>query len=283
MVIDDLQSGAASLGRIVGVIEEGEATDAGRLVVGDPPAGTELVADSVSFGYSADHSALQDVSITIAEGEQVALVGASGAGKSTLASLLAGIHPVDSGDVRFGGVDVRELAGSGRAGRIALLSQDVHIFAGPLSADLRMVAPDAEDSHLRSALEAVDAWVWVSVLDDGIDTVVGAGGHQLTPVQVQQVALARLLLLDPDVVILDEATADAGSFGAETLERAAQAAIADRSALVIAHRLSQAATADRVVLMDSGRIVEVGTHDDLVAAGGRYARLWAAWSLDRPV
>ena len=281
LVIDDLQSGAASLGRIVGVIEEAEGHAPPAAVAQNTAAGAALSAESVSFGYSAEHPVLQDVSIRLSPGEQVAVVGASGAGKTTLALLLAGVHPVSSGRICLGGTDVRELEGCDRARRIAMVTQDVHVFAGPLAADLRMVAPDASDAALRSALEAVFAWDWVSALDDGMDTVVGAAGVRLTPVQVQQVALARLLLLDPQVVILDEATADAGSYGAEALERSAQAAIAGRSALIIAHRLSQAAMADRIVLMDKGRIVESGTHADLVAAGGRYARLWSAWSRDR--
>ena len=149
------------------------------------------------------------------------------------------------------------------------------MFAGTLADDLRLARPDATDEQLRVALDAVDA-DWAE-----LDTVVGHGGVELTPAQAQQLALARLHLKDPRIAVLDEATAEAGSAGARVLERAADAVLADRTALVVAHRLTQAARADRIIVLDAGRIVESGTHDELVAAEGTYAALWHAWSQDR--
>jgi ATP-binding cassette subfamily C protein len=220
--------------------------------------------DGVTFAYDGGRPALDDVSLVIGEGERVALVGPSGAGKSTVAKLVAGVHRVEQGTLAVGG-------------RVTLVAQEVHVFAGPLAADLRLARPDAGDDELRAALDRVGATPWVEALDDGLDTVVGVGGHQLSPTQAQQLALARLVLADPPVAILDEATAEAGSAGAGTLDRAATAAIAGRTALVIAHRLTQAATADRIVVLDRGRVVEHGTHRQLLAAGGLYADLWSAW------
>jgi ATP-binding cassette subfamily C protein len=243
--------------------------------------GRELTASGVTFAYSADRPVLDHVSLRIRDGEHVALVGASGAGKSTLAILLAGVHSPGAGTITFGGVEISVLDESTRSRRIALVTQEVHVFAGPLSSDLRMAAPDATADDLRTALQAVSAWEWVNRLPDGVETMVGPGGEQLSPMQQQQLALARLMLLDPDVVILDEATADAGSAGADMLESAAEAAMAGRSALIVAHRLSQAARADRVVLMDKGAIVEEGTHAELVERGGRYAALWMSWAAGR--
>ena len=145
----------------------------------------------------------------------------------------------------------------------------MHVFAGPLADDLRLAKPAATDDELRAALAAVDALGWAQGLPDGLDTVVGSGGHSLTVVQAQQLALARLVLTDPPVAILDEATAEAGSAGARVLEAAAQRALAGRTGLLVAHRLTQAAGADTVLVLDAGRVVERGTHDELVAAGGR--------------
>lgn len=132
-----------------------------------------------------------------------------------------------------------------------------------------------------TALTTVHAWSWVATLPDGLDTVVGSGGHRLTAAQAQQLALARLVLADVPTVVLDEATAEAGSTGARLLETAAAAALRGRTAVVVAHRLTQAAAADRVLVLDDGRVLEVGHHDELVAAGGRYATLWSAWQASR--
>ncbi|MBM7369062.1 ABC transporter ATP-binding protein [Gordonia hydrophobica] len=274
LVMDPIQSGAASLSRIVGVIGDGEGPPEDAVAVGS--GARRLQTDAVTFRYHRDaRTVLHEVSIVVEPGETVAVVGSSGAGKTTLAALLAGIHEPESGTITVGDVDLRDLAIDERP---VLVTQEVHVFSGPLIDDLRLTAPDATPDQVRSALEAVGAWEWVALLPDGLETVVGAGGHALTPMREQQIALARLMLLDPPVVIFDEATADADSADADVLEDGAQAALEGRTALVIAHRLTQAARADRILVMEGGRIVENGTHDALRRAGGRYAELWSAWS-----
>ena len=274
LVIDELQSALASLARIVGVIQAEPAAE----VRVELPARGVLVARDITFGYTPDRPVLRGVDITVEPGESVALVGSSGAVKTTLAAVLAGVRSPDVGRVQFGSVDLTGVDDSTRAQRITLVTQEVHVFAGTLREDLSMAAPGASDDDMKAALRAVLAADWFELLPDGLDTVVGDGGHQLTPMQAQQVALARVVLIDPPVVILDEATADAGSAGASLLESAAEAALADRSALIVAHRLGQARRADRILLMDNGLIVEQGSHEDLVSLGGRYAQLWTAWS-----
>ncbi|WP_305788799.1 ABC transporter ATP-binding protein [Symbioplanes lichenis] len=266
---DEIQAAGASLGRLVGVVRMPvEPREGGRA-----PADHGLSLDDVTFSYG-DEPVLRTVTLHVAPGEKVALVGSTGAGKTTAALIAAGILRPASGTATVGGVPVTDLP----AQTVAIVSQETHVFAGPLIEDLRLGRPGATEAEVEAALDRVGALRWAADLPDGLATLVGEGGHELTAAQAQQLALARLVLLDPAVAVLDEATAEAGSAGARDLERAAAAALEGRTALVVAHRLTQAASADRVVVMEHGAIVEDGPHAALIAAGGRYAELWAAWS-----
>ncbi|KFU82308.1 ATP-binding cassette, subfamily C [Amycolatopsis lurida] len=277
-LVDDAQAAAASLARLIGVADLPAPREPERPA---KPVDASVKAAGISHSYVDGHPVLRDVDLSLSPGERVALVGASGAGKTTLAKLIAGIHTPASGTISVGGVPLDELGPSATRQAVALISQEVHVFAGSLADDLRLARPGATDAELLAALEKVGARGWAEALSDGLATVVGEGGHRLTVTQSQQLALARLVLADPPIAILDEATAEAGSAGAKTLEAAAAAALEGRTGLVVAHRLTQAAASDRVVVLDAGVIVESGTHDELVAAGGQYATLWAAWSDNR--
>ncbi|OLT51886.1 ABC transporter [Corynebacterium sp. CNJ-954] len=260
-VFDTLQSALASLNRIVGVITIPEDSD----VPGDDSCSVGNVhVRNLTFDYDDGTRALTDITLDISAGEHLAVVGASGAGKTTLAAVLAGIRLPDSGSVS-------------RPARTVVVSQEVHVFEGTLRENLTLAAPDATDDAVQGALITTGADALLGELPDGLGTMVGAGGYPLTDARAQQIAITRLLLAAPDLAILDEATAEAGSSHAGQLDRAAAAVLADRTAVVIAHRLSQAVTCDRIVVMDEGRILEEGTHTDLVAANGMYASLWNAW------
>ncbi|GAA1646215.1 ABC transporter ATP-binding protein [Actinoplanes couchii] len=263
-VIDTLQSALASLNRMVGMI----TTPVTRPGAGYGPTAAVRLR-GITFRYDDGPPALDDVSIDIAPGQHVAVVGASGAGKSTLAAVVAGIHPPGAGTVT-------------RPVRTAVITQEVHVFAGTLRDNLTLAAPQATDHDLLAALETTGTTGLLDLLPDGLDTLVGSGGHPLTDAQAQQIALTRLLLADPELAILDEATAEAGSAQAGPLDHAAGAALAGRTALTIAHRLSQARACDHIVVMDQGRITETGTHHDLIASGGTYAELWKAWQAGQP-
>ncbi|NHW46595.1 ABC transporter ATP-binding protein [Paenarthrobacter sp. MSM-2-10-13] len=271
---DELQKAAAGLGRMFGLtMAAGPSTARSS----SPAADAGIVLDNVTFAYPGQRPALHGVFLTVQPGERVAIVGTSGAGKTTLAKVIMGLEHPYSGTAWVGGLDSAAAAPSELHERIAMVSQEVHVFSGTLAQDLRLAKPDASADELTQVLEAVGA-TWVETLDDGLETSVGAGGHQLTPEQAQQLALARLMLKDPPLAVLDEATAEAGTGSAHMLDQAAEAALAGRTSVVIAHRLSQAASADTVVVMEQGRMVESGSHQDLLAAEGRYAHLWEAWN-----
>jgi len=275
-LLEDVQSAAAGLGRLVGVLEAPRraAPEGGERAVADHSVRFE----GVCFGYHPDHPVLVDLSFEVEPGERIAVVGASGAGKSTLGALATGLRLPSDGKVWLGGTTTGELPPEVLRHSAALVSQDVHLFRGSLREDLLLARPEAIEEDLAAALDLVGALGWVHALPDGLDTAIGSGGHPLTALQAQEVALARLVLADPPVVVLDEATAEAGSAGARQLEEAIERATAGRTTIVVAHRLSQAARCDRVAVMEHGRLVEFDTPEALRAAGGPYARLWAAWA-----
>lgn len=271
---DELQKAAAGLGRMFGLTMSTAKTSPTALSRGTD---SSIVLDNVTFAYPGQRPALRGVSLTVRPGERVAVVGTSGAGKTTLAKVIMGLEHPDSGTAWVGGLNSAAAAPADLHSRIAMVSQEVHVFSGTLAGDLRLAKPDASPADLSRVLAAVGA-TWMKTLDDGLETSVGAGGHQLTPEQAQQLALARLMLKDPPIAVLDEATAEAGTGSATMLDQAAEAALAGRTSVVIAHRLSQAASADTVVVMEQGRIIESGPHQELLAGGGRYATLWEAWN-----
>jgi ATP-binding cassette subfamily C protein len=283
---DQLQRATASFARLVGVtqlpvdVTAPASTDSSFGPAVARPTGIQI--RDVAFGYDPDTLVLDGVNLDVAPGERLAIVGPSGAGKTTLGKIVAGLLHTVRGDVHVGGIVVDQLDPERRARVVAMVAQEGHVFGRTVAENVRLGRADATDDDVRAALDAVDALAWADSLPAGLDTTIGFGHHHVSTVRAQQLALARLVCLDPAVVVLDEATAELDPVAAARTERHLDTALGQRTVITIVHRLDVAERADRVIVLEGGRIVASGHHSELIAdPGAAYAQLWQAWSASR--
>ena len=290
----DIMTALISFERVFEVLDLRPLVAESAQAVDLPPGPLDVVVEDVSFRYpaadeislasreataSGDRRAgepvLHGVSFTARAGQLVALVGPSGAGKTTLSGLVVRLYDPTSGAVRLGSVDVRDATFASLRSRVGAVTQDAHLFHDTIRANLLYARPDATDADLGRALRLAQIADLVDDLPEGLDTVVGDRGHRLSGGEKQRIAIARLLLKAPDVVILDEATAHLDSESEVAVQRALDEALTGRTSLVIAHRLSTIRRADLIVVLDRGRVIETGRHEELLQRGGLYAELYA--------
>jgi len=277
-LFNTVQSAIAALEKIFGVLDtDPELADAPG-AVDLPPLRGAVSLDRVSFAYSTGREVIHDVTLSIAPGETVALVGATGAGKSTLAKLIARFYDPTVGTVSLDGRDLRTTTQRSLRAQVGIVPQEGQLFTGTVAENLAFGRPDATMDEIRAAVDAVGATAMIEALPEGFDTPITDRGAALSAGQRQLVSLARMLVADARLLILDEATSSLDLRSEAMVEHAMRSLMRGRTSIVIAHRLSTIRSADRIVVLDDGRVIEQGTHSELIAAGGRYASLYEDWS-----
>jgi len=275
-----VQSSAAALDKLFTILDTDPDIEGGDQEL---PVRGELVVDDIGFTYpNTDTPVLRDVSITVGDGERLALVGPTGAGKSTVAKLMARLYDPSVGSISFGGVDLRDATLDSLRQRVVVVPQEGFLFGGSIADNVRIARADATDDELREALAAIGALDRFDSFEDGIDTEVRERGSRLSAGERQLVSLARAALVDPAVLVLDEATSSLDPGTEAIVEQALDRLMTGRTTIVVAHRLSTIQHADRIAVIDGGELAELGTHDELVVLGGRYAALADAWAQSLP-
>ena len=240
------------------------------------PAGDDVAFRGVSFSYTSDtgEKALEDVSFTARQGQVTAIVGPSGSGKSTIANLISRFWDVSSGSITIGGVDIRDMAQADLMRHVSFVFQDTFLFKQSILDNIRMGNPSASEEQVIAAARAAQCHDFISRLPDGYHTVVGAKGVHLSGGERQRIAIARAIVKDAPIIVLDEATAFADPENEYLIQKAFEKLMQGKTVIIIAHRLSTIRNADKIIVMEKGHLVEEGKHDELVAAGGRYAQMW---------
>ena len=277
MFLNSYQSATAALEKVSGVMEEEPSVPDPARPVDLWEARGHLEFDDVEFAYGAGKVILPDFSLDMPAGQTIALVGTTGAGKSTLAKLVSRFYDPTRGAVRLDGVDLRELHPKDLRRAIVMVTQEAYLFSGTVADNIALGKPDATLDEIRSAARAVGADAFIEALPDGYDTDVNKRGGRVSAGQRQLISFARAFLANPAVLILDEATASLDMPSERQVQDALQTLLADRTAIIIAHRLSTVAIADRVLVMEHGRIIEDGAPDELIGGTGKFAALHAAW------
>jgi ATP-binding cassette, subfamily B, bacterial len=268
----DVQTSLALFDRIFEYLDQ--RVDIAEGSVGSAEAG-DVVFDSVWFRYAPEQWTLKDVSFVVPAGTTTALVGETGSGKTTLAYLAARLYDVERGSISIGGVDVRNLTFPALTGLVGVVSQETYLFHASVRENLRFAKPEATDDEIERAAEAARIHHVISALPEGFDTVVGERGYRFSGGEKQRIAIARTILRNPPILVLDEATSSLDTETERLVQEALDGLSAGRTTIAIAHRLSTVRNADQIVVLDGGEIVERGTHDELILAGGRYTALAA--------